>query len=84
MQAVLDAFAEPIKIDNETINITVSAGSALLPGDGGSFEVLYDKALTAMRISREKSGSFTNNGLPYSDDMGEAEDEQTPQREGQQ
>ena len=84
MQAVLDVFAEPIKIDNETINITVSAGSAALPGDGGSFEALYDKALTAMRISREKSGPFTNNGLPYSDDMGEAEDEQTPQREGQQ
>jgi diguanylate cyclase (GGDEF)-like protein len=50
---VLDAFAEPISIDNTPLNVSFSIGISLYPNDGHDFDALLKAAGTAVNHAKE-------------------------------
>lgn len=52
-QKIIDAFAEPIEVDENVINTTFSIGISVFPDDGDEFDMLLKKADTAMFFAKD-------------------------------
>lgn len=52
-QNILEAFAEPFKIDGYTVSATFSIGISLFPNDGSEFDILLKRANAALYSAKE-------------------------------
>jgi diguanylate cyclase (GGDEF)-like protein len=52
-QKIIDAFAEPVEVDENVINTTFSIGISVFPDDGSEFDMLLKKADTAMFSAKD-------------------------------
>lgn len=53
VQNILEAFAEPFKIDGYTVSATFSIGISLFPNDGSEFDILLKRANAALDSAKE-------------------------------
>jgi diguanylate cyclase (GGDEF)-like protein len=65
VEKILDAFAAPVQLGDDDIDLPVSIGVAVFPEDGEEARVLIDRADAAMYLAKEQAGSsfrfFTEN-----------------------
>lgn len=52
-QNIIEAFADPVEIEGNTINTTFSIGISVFPDDGAEFDTLLKKADTAMYHAKD-------------------------------
>jgi len=59
-EKIIDSIAQPFEIAGHTLNTSVSVGIAMAPRDGDDFDLLMQKADTAMYASKEHTrGTFS-------------------------
>ncbi len=57
LQRIMDSFAEPVSIEDQTLYVTMSAGASVHPGDSVSAEGLIRNADVALSRAREMGGN---------------------------
>ncbi len=56
--AVVDAFAEPLNVDRQLLNVAFSIGISVYADDGDNFDTLLERAETAMNSTKEAGGNM--------------------------
>jgi diguanylate cyclase (GGDEF)-like protein/PAS domain S-box-containing protein len=51
-RALMDAVAEPLALAEMPINVSISVGIALFPGDGDTFDALFRRADSALHVAK--------------------------------
>jgi len=51
-RAIMSAVAEPVTIAEMPINVSISIGIAMFPGDGDTFDALFRRADTALHVAK--------------------------------